>query len=254
MSGPPRPLRLLLVEDSENDAILLLKELQRGGYDPVYQRVDTPEDMRVALTEADERGEPWEVVISDYYMPCFRAPEALALLRSLGYDTPFIVVSGKVGEDLAVELMRAGAHDYITKENMARLNPAVERELREAEVRRERGRTRKALERSEGRFRRLVEQAADAMFIHDLGGRFVDVNRQACESLGYTRGELLEMSISDVELYYQPGALEKIWKEVSSGAPRTLEGLHRRKDGSTFPVEVRVGMLPEPTVSKKVGQ
>ncbi len=243
MSGPSRPLRLLLVEDSENDAILLITELRRGGYDPVYQRVDTPGGMKAALKEADDRGEPWEIVISDYYMPCFRAPAALRLLRSLGYDIPFIVVSGKVGEDLAVELMRAGAHDYITKENMARLNAAVERELREAEVRRERGKTEKALERSEDRFRRLVEQAADTMFVHDLDGRFVDVNRQACESLGYAREELLEMSVPEVEVYYEPGALERVWNEVSSGSPRTLEGRHRRKDGSTFPVEVRVGVF-----------
>ncbi len=95
-------------------------------------------------------------------------PEALAIVRELGYDTPFIVVSGKVGEDLAVEIMKAGAQDYITKENMARLNPAIERELREAGVRRERLQAREALDRSEERFRRLVEQAADAMFVHDL--------------------------------------------------------------------------------------
>ena len=129
-----KPLRLLLVEDSENDAMLLLRELRCGGYDPVHERVDTPEDMKAALTEADGRGEPYEIVISDYYMPRFKAPEALALLNELGYDLPFVVVSGKVGEELAVEMMQAGAQDYITKESLVRLNPAVERELREAEV------------------------------------------------------------------------------------------------------------------------
>ncbi len=236
-------LRVLLVEDSENDAMLLLRELRRGGYEPLSERVYTPEDMERALRAADERGEPFQIVISDYYMPRFRAPEALELLRGLGSDVPFIVVSGKIGEDAAVGIMKAGADDYLTKENMSRLCPAIERELREAEVRRERERAEEALGRSEDRFRRLVEQAADAIFVHDLDGNFVDVNRQACESLGYTREELLSMSVADVEKSYEQGSLQKLWEQITSGPPRTLEGIHRRKDGSTFPVEVRVGVF-----------
>lgn len=145
----PMPLRVLLVEDSENDATLLLRKLRHGGYEPVHERVYTPEGMERALDEAQERDEPWELIISDYFMPRFRAPDALALLRKLGYDTPFIVVSGKIGEEKAVEAMQAGAQDYITKENMARLNVAVERGLREAEARRERERAEEALRQSE---------------------------------------------------------------------------------------------------------
>ena len=238
-----RTLRVLLVEDSESDAMLLLRELQRGGYQPRSQRVFTPEDMEQALRAADARSEPFQVVISDYYMPRFRAPDALGLLQELGYDLPFIVVSGKIGEDAAVGIMKAGANDYLTKENMSRLCPAIEREVREAEVRRGRERAEKALGRSEDRFRRLVEQAADAIFVHDLEGNFVDVNRQACESLGYSREELLSMSVADVEMDYAQGSLEKLWEQITSGPPRTLGGTHRRKDGSTFPVEVRVGMF-----------
>ena len=246
MTGHPDrgvPVRLLLVEDSENDAMLLLRELRRGGYEPHHERVYTPEGMGRALEEAEARGEPYEVVISDYYMPRFRAPDALELLRGLGYDVPFIVVSGKIGEDAAVGIMKAGADDYLTKENMARLCPAIGRELKEAAVRGERARAEEALARSEIRFRRLVEQAADAMFVHDLEGRFVDVNRRACESLGYDKGELLGMSAADVEVGHDPGSLKGLWEEVSSGAPLTLEGEHRRKDGSVFPVEVRVGVF-----------
>jgi PAS domain S-box-containing protein len=199
--------------------------------------------MEKALREADARGEPFQIVISDYYMPRFKAPDSLELLKELGYDVPFIVVSGKIGEDAAVEIMKAGANDYLTKENMSRLCPAIEREVREAEVRRERARAEKALGRSEDRFRRLVEQAADAIFVHDLEGNFVDVNRQACESLGYSREELLAMSVPDVEVTYAPGSLRRLWKQITSGPPRTLEGTHRRKDGTTFPVEVRVGVF-----------
>src|ERR671910_3581906 len=232
-------LRVLLVEDSKNAAMLLLRELRRGGYEPLSQRVCTPEDMEKALRSAEATDVPFQVVISDYYLPRFRAPHALRLLRELGYDVPFIVVSGKIGEDAAVEIMKAGANDYLTKENMSRLCPAIERELREVEVKRERE---LALSRSEDRFKRLVEQAADAIFVHDLQGRLVDVNRQACESLGYTRRELLGMSVADIETTFEPGSLERLWKRIASGPPLTLEGVHRRKDGTTFPVEIRVGV------------
>jgi PAS domain S-box-containing protein len=160
-------LRVLLVEDSENDATLLLRELRRGGYQPQSQRVCTPDDMQEALRAADAKDEPVQVVISDYYMPRFRAPDALRLLRELGYDVPFIVVSGKIGEDAAVEIMKAGANDYLTKENISRLCPAIERELREAEVRRERERAEKALDLSEDRFRRLVEQIPAVTYVQE---------------------------------------------------------------------------------------
>src|SRR5215203_2685624 len=147
--------------------MLLLRELRRGGYQPHAQRVFTPEDMQKALRAADAKGEPFQVVISDYYMPRFRAPDALRLLRELGYDVPFIVVSGKIGEDAAVEIMKAGANDYLTKENMSRLCPAIEREVREAEVRRERERAEKALDLSEDRFRRLVEQIPAVTYVQE---------------------------------------------------------------------------------------
>ena len=160
-------LRVLLVEDSQNDAMLLLRELRRGGYKPLSQRVYTPEDMEEALCAADAGDEPFEVVISDYYMPRFRAPDALRLLRDLGYDLPFIVVSGKIGEDAAVEIMKAGADDYVTKENMSRLCPAIERELREAQVRRDRERAEKELVLSEDRFRHLVEQIPAVTYVQE---------------------------------------------------------------------------------------
>ncbi|MBE9167964.1 EAL domain-containing protein [Pleurocapsales cyanobacterium LEGE 06147] len=126
-------LRVLIVEDSEDDAELLAIELERGGYQPIYQRVDTRVDMQTALRDK----KPWDVVLADYSMPQFSAIAALNLLKEQDLDLPFIIVSGKIGEDTAVAAMKAGAHDYIVKGKLARLVPAVERELREAVIRQE---------------------------------------------------------------------------------------------------------------------
>lgn len=127
-----KPLRVLIVEDQEDDALLLLRELRRGGYEPTYERVDTPEAMSKALEK-----KTWDIIISDYVMPRFSGIDALKLLQKKGIDLPFIIVSGKIGEDIAVAAMKAGAHGYIMKGNLSRIVPDVERELRDAVVRAE---------------------------------------------------------------------------------------------------------------------
>jgi signal transduction histidine kinase len=127
------PLRVLIVEDSPTDTELMLRELRQGGFAPTHERVDTPEAMGAALTR-----QTWDVVLSDFHMPSFDAPRALATLQGRGDDVPFIVVSGSVGEDAAVAVMRAGATDYIMKDRLQRLAPAVARALQDAAVRRER--------------------------------------------------------------------------------------------------------------------
>ena len=127
------PLRALIVEDSEDDTLLLVEELRRGGYRPHYRRVDSADSME---TELDKQ--VWDIVFSDFTMPRFTAFDALAQLRKSAIDIPFIIVSGTIGEDRAVMAMKAGAHDYVLKNNLKRLIPAVERELREAANRRER--------------------------------------------------------------------------------------------------------------------
>ena len=124
------PLSVLIVEDSEDDVLALVRELHRGGYRPTYERVETADAMTAALDQRD-----WELIISDYKMPHFSAEAALDLIHRTVRDLPFIMVSGVVGEDEAVAAMRAGAHDYIMKGNLARLVPAIERELSEAQRR-----------------------------------------------------------------------------------------------------------------------
>lgn len=153
MEAAKKILRLLLVEDSEWDAILLLKQIEHAGYVVHHQRVQTSQEMRHALEQ-----ESWDIVISDYVMPRFSGLDALALLKETGQDLPFIIVSGHIGEEIAVASMVAGAHDYVMKDKLARLVPAIERELREAEIRRKRRESEKALRESEEKYRQLSEQ------------------------------------------------------------------------------------------------
>ena len=147
-----KELHVLFVEDSDDDALLLTKELRRGGFGLVSERVETAEAMRNALIK-----QTWDLVLSDYSMPHFRGTEALELLKEMGLDIPFIFVSGTIQEETAVEAMKAGAHDYMMKGNLKRLIPAIRRELAEAEVRRKREQAEKELRLRDARIRALHE-------------------------------------------------------------------------------------------------
>ncbi|MCG3113274.1 MAG: response regulator [Candidatus Manganitrophus sp. SB1] len=146
-----KSLHVLVVEDSEDDTLLIVNELQQIGYDLSYKRVETPKAMDDALCQAG-----WDLIVSDYFMPRFSAPEALKLVKKAGLEIPFIIITGSVGEDIAVAAMKAGAHDYLMKDNLARLCPAIERELKEAESRRERKRAEEALKESREQLRNLA--------------------------------------------------------------------------------------------------
>jgi signal transduction histidine kinase len=148
-----RPLQVLLIEDSEDDAALLEIELQRAGYVPICHRVETPE----ALTSALEQ-QKWDLIIADYRLPRFNGLAALALVKEQRLDLPFIIVSGFITEEAAVAAMKAGAHDYVMKDKLARLGSAVARELRDAEVRRERRRAEEALRQVYDELEKRVEQ------------------------------------------------------------------------------------------------
>ncbi|MES1207112.1 MAG: ATP-binding protein, partial [Pseudomonadota bacterium] len=126
-------MRVLLVEDDPDDGELIRLALQRGGYEPVLLRVETAAELRRALGE-----QPWDVVLSDYSLPAFSGPDAFRVVRETGFDVPFLIVSGTVGEEVAVDAMRAGVHDFLLKGHLGRLVAAIERELREAEIRTER--------------------------------------------------------------------------------------------------------------------
>ncbi len=193
-------LRALIVEDSPDDAALLVRELETGGFQVRSLRVETPERFSEAL-----KGEVWDIVLADYSMPAFSGMVALELLRANGSDTPFIFVSGTIGEDVAVGAMRSGANDYIIKGNLKRLVPAVERELREAETRRERirvegerRRAEEALRASEERHRVLFEHVADLVLLCDADGTIRFTSDGAGQTLGYRPSELRGSSYLDL--------------------------------------------------------
>jgi sigma-B regulation protein RsbU (phosphoserine phosphatase) len=161
------PLRVLLIEDSEFDARVVASLLRGGGYDVTSRRVETATAMREALI-----AQPWDILFSDHQMPEFDAAQALRVLQESGLDLPFIIVSGGIGEETAVALMKAGAHDFLIKGHLNRLLPVTERELREARNRAER-------RASELRYRRLWESSPDAILMMDAHGIIAFVNPAA---------------------------------------------------------------------------
>lgn len=172
-------LKVLLIEDSEEDSLLMLRELVRGGYQPEHQRVETAWDMREALEHQE-----WDVIISDYRMPVFDAPGALQVLHESGQDIPFIIVSGKIGEGLAVAAMKSGASDYLMKGNLARLVPAVEREIREAEERRTHRVTEEAVVRGKEEWEAVFDAVSDQIIITDAEGVIRRCNGRVSANFG----------------------------------------------------------------------
>ncbi len=215
VSGARRPLRVLLVEDSEPDAILLARALERGGFDTKSQRVDTPSELDLAL-----RTSPWDLILCDHAMPGFSAPEALELVKRRGLDVPFIIVSGYIEEQTAVAAMKAGAHDYVMKDRLARLVPAVQRELRDAEVRRARRESEAELRRAHEELELRVEQRTADLRAANLKLENVIEERKRLEN------ELLE--IAENERRRIGFDLHDDLGQKLTGASMMIKGLEQR--------------------------
>lgn len=207
------PLRVLIVEDSEDDVITLVRQLGNGGYQPHYKQVDTPGQMREALDE-----ETWDIIISDYNMPTFSAPAALKILQKTDLDLPFIILSGVIGEDEAVASMKAGAHDYIMKGNVARLIPAIERELKDAERRREN--------------RLLEEQFLQAQKMESIGrlagGVAHDFNNLLTSIMGHAQLGSMELPTEEETLREHFDGIQKA-ADSASNLTRQLLAFSRRQ-------------------------
>lgn len=227
-----QPLAVLIVEDVPDDAKLIVRELSRGGFDVTHRRVATAAEMQEALRERR-----WDVILCDYALPQFSGSAALPMARELGGDAPFIFVSGTIGEDIAVEAMKSGAHDYVMKGNLTRLAPAIRRELREAQTRREALLSDKAMRESEQKYRHLFEAMSDAAFLIDIEtGRIIDTNAQAGTLLGRTRGEIVGMPREELHPSESNAGILACY---SRGAqPVTCDSQVRRRDGRTVPVQV----------------
>ena len=227
-----KELRVLVVEDSEDDAVLLLRQLQKEKFQVAHVRVQTGPDMEAAL----DRG-GWDIVISDHYMPAFDSLSALNMVKAKGLDIPFIVVSGAIGEEAAVELLRAGAADFIKKGNWARLVPAVRRELREARHRRERARARQAEIEAEARYTALFENAVEGIFQSTPEGRFLSANPATARILGYQSPEELTDSVTNIqeEFYVKPHRRDEFLRQLEiKGEVSSFEVEVFRKDRSTI--------------------
>jgi two-component system, cell cycle sensor histidine kinase and response regulator CckA len=234
-----KPLRILIVEDSEEDALLLLMELRRNGYETDFARVETREAMKEALQRRE-----CDVVISDYVMPKFSGLEALATLKESGLDLPFVIVSGNIGEDIAVEAMKAGAHDYILKGNLKRLVPAIERELRDAETRR----ARRRVEEERTRLATAVEAAIDAVVITDPHGTIRYVNPAFEKITGHSREEVDGQELSILEGGKNSGPFpHDVQEAIRKDEPWTGRLTGKRKDGTLYEEECTYAPIKAPS-------
>jgi PAS domain S-box-containing protein len=218
-----KPLRLLLVEDSDTDEALVLLHLSRGGFDPQVTRVETAAAFEHALKTGT-----WDLIIADYNLPSFSGFDALAIYQSSGLDQPFLLVSGTVGEEVAVQAMRGGARDYLLKDHLTRLVPAVIRELREAHLRAERRAAEAALKDSELRYRTLVENSHDLVSEIDLHGRVHYVSPNHLALTGYTQEELVGTSIFDRIHPEDQAAVQETFQNRNGSALYR----YRHKDGA----------------------
>ncbi len=229
-------LRVLIVEDSEEDAELIVLELERAGYQVVHKRIQNREQMLESLREQD-----WDLVLSDYRMPGFSGLEALDIWKQHGSDQPFIIVSGTIGEELAVEAMKAGAHDYVLKRNISRLGPVVDRALRDVDERRLRREAEESLRRALELLQRTLNSQRDAVLVLDIHDppSILEANPAATEVFGYSREELVGQPVGilhvDEARYEEFRSI--VLRELRERGYSQLKFSMRRKDQSVFPSE-----------------
>ena len=229
-----RAIRLIIVEDRPTDAELMVLQLQGADFDPIVERVETREALVAAL------GSTPDLVLSDWSLPAFSGLEALATVRSRSADLPFILVSGTIGEEAAVDALRAGADDYILKDRMARLGPAVRRAL---DARRQRA-DQQRLEIESQRLSSAIEQAQEAVIITDTEPRILYVNPAFERITGFTRGEVMGQNPRIIQGgTHSSSFYQTLWAALGAGKPWAAEFINRKKDGSTFLMRANISPI-----------
>ena len=232
-------LMVLIVEDSAEDAELMVRELQGGGFAVGYQRVDSAAAMRSAF-----EAPAWDVILCDYALPGFDGEAGLALYKELRLDMPFIIVSGRIGEERVADLLKAGAHDCVLKTNLPRLVPAVTEALKAVEEHR----IEQSTEVRSNYFVSLVESCGEAIIGKTLTGTIVSWNTGAERIYGYPAQEILGQSISVLFLPNRPEELPDILERLKSGGTvAAYEAVRLRKDGSRVEVAVTVSPIKDPS-------
>ena len=226
----PERIRILLVEDSEDDAALLLAALRREGYPVEVERVERADAFEQALAR-----EPRDLILCDYALPGFGALAALEIAKRLARDTPFIIVSGSVPEHTAIEALRAGADDYVLKDNLIRLVPAIERSRREHRARVDRARAERALEESEERYRGIFEKSMIGLFRSTPDGRYLDANPALANLFGFSSAAEMIDSVANIprqQVADYDARVEFAKQMAEKGRVEDFVGQGTRKDGS----------------------
>ena len=233
------PVNILIVEDSATDAELVMSQLRRDGFDPQWRRVETEFEFLAELEKLPD------IILADYSMPQFSGLRAAQLAKEKGSGIPFILISGTVGEDTAVEAMKQGATDYLLKDRIGRLGPAVRRALKEVEERRERDAAELARRMNELRYRTLFEYAPDGIVIADPNSTYLEANTSICRMLGYTREEMIGKHATDIVIPAEVKNIAPALDEIKTKSDHQREWQFRRKDGSAFTAEVMATLMPD---------
>lgn len=234
-----KTIRVLIADDSQDDVDLLLMQLRRGGYAPDFECVETAEEMTRML-----QSKSWDLILCDYSMPEFDGLSALKIVNDLNLDIPFILISGAIGEELAVRAMKSGAHDYLMKDNLQRLIPAIERELKEAKVRR----LHRESEKERNKLWNVVQKSLNEIYIFSTDSfRFNYINSAALANLHYRESEVSDLNFPNIN----PDLTQKELKRLTDPLLQRkrekviLNTRHQRRDGSTYPVEIHLQLIEQ---------
>jgi two-component system cell cycle sensor histidine kinase/response regulator CckA len=236
-----RSLRLLMIDDSEQDVELVVIELRRHGYAVAVERVDTDAGLQTELESS-----AWDIVVCDHGLPSFSSQEALAMVQESDADLPFVILSGTIGEEAAVESLKAGARDVVLKTNLARIGPVVDRELFEAKNRRGRREVERALAESEARKSAILQSALDGVVTIDHDGRILNFNPAAEAMFGYVLADVAGKHMAELIIppSLRPRHEAAFARQLATGESTVLgvrtELSAQRADGTEFPVEISI--------------